>query len=145
MMRSVALRILRNAFRRDNQGEVNMQTILRITVAVVALACGVGVGVGGCNSDDTSGGAMDLSAGGADMTTPGSHDMARATGDAGLLPLASPCGGNSDCASDLCAAYAGGTKMLCTYACTKNMPAPMCTAPSDGTCNGMGYCKFPGM
>ena len=60
-----------------------------------------------------------------------------------LQALGTTCRSNSQCASNLCQAYAGGAMSFCTLTCTANMPAPQCTAPSDGTCNGMGFCKFP--
>lgn len=80
---------------------------------------------GSSNADLAGGGS-----GGADMT---------------LLPLASLCTANTQCASGTCAPYKMGAYSLCTYACTKGSPAPMCTSPGNMTCNGMGYCMFPGM
>ena len=72
------------------------------------------------------------------------HDLAR-TSDGGLLPLAAMCTADSQCASNVCAPYKMGAYMLCTLKCTAFMPAPQCIAPGTGQCNGMGYCKFPGM
>jgi hypothetical protein len=65
--------------------------------------------------------------------------------DAGLQALATMCTADSQCASNVCAPYKMGAYKLCTLKCTAMMPAPQCTSPSDGTCNGMGYCRFPGM
>jgi hypothetical protein len=65
--------------------------------------------------------------------------------DGGLRALAAMCTADSQCASNVCAPYKMGAYQLCTLKCTPMMSAPQCTAPSDGTCNGMGYCKFPGM
>jgi hypothetical protein len=71
--------------------------------------------------------------------------MASKGSDAGLQALGTMCTGDSQCASNVCAPYKMGAYKLCTLKCTAMMPAPQCTSPGDGTCNGMGYCKFPGM
>jgi hypothetical protein len=72
----------------------------------------------------------------------GAADMTMA-GDGGLLPLgATGCTTGADCESTVCAPYQMGAVMRCTLACTVGQPAPQCVAPSNGTCNGMGYCKF---
>jgi hypothetical protein len=89
----------------------------------------------GCGSS-TSGGGMDMSGAVGDMTP---------TVDASLQGLGTMCTMASQCQSNTCAPYKMGAYKLCTLPCTALMAAPQCTAPSDGTCNGMGYCKFPGM
>jgi len=130
-----------------------MRTAPSILASLCLMACLVGGcgGDGGGGAGGSGGGGAGGSAGGGGAGGGGGSggaggDMAIETkNDMGLLLLAQPCTSNAECASNLCAPYAMGTKMLCSYACTKNMPAPMCTAPGDGTCNGMGYCKFPNM
>ena len=101
--------------------------------------------VAGCGGDGGGGAAGSGGAGGGGSGGSSGADMAKSSGDGGLLGLAQPCTTNAQCQSNLCAPYMMGTKMLCSYACTKNMPAPMCTAPGNGQCNGMGYCQFPNM
>jgi hypothetical protein len=126
-----------------------MQTALRVLASLCLMACvvagcggdgggGAGGSGGGIGGIGGAGGGGSGGASGADMAMETKNDM-------GLLLLAQPCTSNAQCASNLCAPYAMGTKMLCSFMCTKGMPAPMCTAPGDGTCNGMGYCKFPNM
>ncbi len=66
------------------------------------------------------------------------------TGDA-LLGLGQMCTWAGQCASGVCAPYKMGAYHLCSLQCTANMSAPQCTSPGDGQCNGMGYCRFPGM
>jgi hypothetical protein len=88
---------------------------------------------------DATSATSDGSAAVADMTMPGGG------GDGGLLPLAAMCNADAQCASHVCAPYKMGAYQLCTLRCTALMPAPQCTSPGTGQCNGMGYCKFPGM
>jgi hypothetical protein len=96
----------------------------------------VGASIGGCSGSQPT----DDAGSGADLSSPGdgggSTDMA-------LLPLgAMGCMTNADCQSMVCAPYMMGVVKRCTLACTVGQPAPQCVAPSNGTCNGMGYCKF---
>ena len=122
-----------------------MKTTVSLFLSVIALSFAV-VGFTGCGDDTTSSSAGDMAVATVhDLAAGAVHDLADTGGDGGLKPLAAACTGDGECASGTCAPYAGGTKMLCSYHCTANMPAPMCTTPGDGTCNGMSYCKFPGM
>jgi hypothetical protein len=104
---------------------------MRILLGLIPLVLVLGIGCG------TSTSTPDGSA---------SVDMAKTgTVDGSLLPLAAMCTGNAQCASGVCAPYKMGAYMLCTFKCTAGASAPQCTSPSTGQCNGMGYCKFPGM
>ena len=93
----------------------------------------------GCGSSASNGdGGMDMSGAVSDMAGGG-------TVDASPQGLGTMCTMNSQCQSNTCAPYKMGAYKLCTLSCTIGQAAPQCTAPSDGTCNGMGYCRFPGM
>jgi hypothetical protein len=124
-----------------------MKTTIRLFLSVFALS--FAFGFAGCGGDDTT------SAAGADLAmTTAVHDLATATvqdlataetGDGGLKPLAAACTSNTQCASGLCGSYKMGAEMLCTFHCTMGQPAPQCTTPGNGMCNGMSECMFPGM
>jgi hypothetical protein len=91
--------------------------------------------VGGCG--DTTGGG--------DMTP---ADMAMSGGDGGGMKMfGDTCTGpllmQDDCAAGLiCDQFAMMTVQRCTRTCDHNPNPTNCPAPSDGTCNGKGECKF---
>ena len=121
-----------------------MKTTIRFFVSVFALC--FAVGFAGCGDDTSNGTAADMTATVHDLATGTVHDMAPIpTDDAGLRLLAAPCSSNADCESGFCGTYMMGAEKLCSFMCTKNMPAPQCTSPGNGQCNGMGECQFPGM
>jgi hypothetical protein len=96
---------------------------------------GGGMDAGGGHVDsggsrmDAGGGHMDSGGGGMDSSA-----MLKAFGDV--------CTVDGDCQSGLCRGFVMMTVHRCTLACTSQNAATICVAPSDGTCNGMGYCKF---
>ena len=121
-----------------------MKTTIGLFVSLFAV--GFVLAVSGCGDDTSSGAGGDMTATAHDLATAAVHDLATGTtGDGGLKPLAATCASSAECASGYCGSYAMGAKMLCTYMCTMGQPAPQCTSPGDGTCNGMGECKFPNM
>jgi hypothetical protein len=102
---------------------------MRILICALLL-----LGSGACGSGASGSGSATV-----DMTT-----LARG-GDGGLLALGAMCNSDGQCASSICTPYKMGAYKLCSLKCTALMPAPQCTSPGDGSCNGMGYCRFPGM
>lgn len=59
-----------------------------------------------------------------------------------LAAFGAMCTAGTDCQSGLCMQFVQGTVHRCTKPCTTATAATDCPAPSDGTCNNNGYCKF---
>jgi hypothetical protein len=93
---------------------------------------GGGTGTGG-NGTGTGGGNMNGGGGG---------DMAGGTAPAGTKLFGDLCTVNGDCSSAICGQFVMGTVHRCSKPCTVATQTSDCPAPSDGTCNNNGYCKF---
>jgi hypothetical protein len=61
-------------------------------------------------------------------------------GDGGTKMFGDPCGGNAECASNVC--FMGGNRSFCSLRCSMATAATDCPKPpTSGTCNMQGYCK----
>ena len=102
---------------------------------------GTGGNGGNGGSGGSGGGGGDNSMTSTDMANaPASTDMAGAP--AGTKAFGDLCTLNGDCQSNICGQFVMGTVHRCSKACTVATQATDCPAPSDGTCNNNGYCKF---
>jgi len=96
---------------------------------------GNGTGTGGGNMNGTGGGDGDMATAGG-----GADDGGAAP--AGTKLFGDTCTVNGDCTSNICGQFVMGTVHRCTKPCTVATQTTDCPAPSDGTCNANGYCKF---
>jgi len=62
-----------------------------------------------------------------------------AAGHAHALSLCALCDDDAQCETGICREYGDGYRK-CSTTCTPGELAPQCSAPSSGSCNGMGYC-----
>ena len=99
---------------------------------------------GGGNGNGTGGNGT-----GGNNTSNATDDMAQAGTDDGGSPAPAGtklfgdlCTVNGDCSSAICGNFVMGTVHRCTKPCTVATQTSDCPAPSDGTCNANGYCKF---
>ena len=97
-----------------------------------------GNGSGAGNGSGTGGGNMN----GMSADDGGTGDGGGGGGTPGAKAFGDTCVNNSDCQSNICGNFVMGTVHRCTKSCTVATQATDCPAPSDGTCNANGYCKF---
>jgi hypothetical protein len=106
--------------------------------------CGCpGVDVGGADlagaPADSGGQSVDLAGG--DLTSSAAPDLL-STGTKQFGDMCSAAG-STDCAPGLiCDRFAMGTVFRCTRMCPGGCDAVCCPAPSAGSCNAKGECKF---
>ena len=97
-----------------------------------------GTGGNGSGTGDGSGnGSGNMMPGNADGGGGGSDG-----GTVGAKAFGDLCTVNGDCQSNLCGNFVMGTVHRCTKSCTVATQTTDCPAPSDGTCNNAGECKF---